>query len=339
MVASVDPSPNINKARSRATFAWCCVALLVVSYLMPVANAPIVGNVTVFGLQDNDAYYFVAFAVLAALGAYLRRYELCAISGALVAGTTLYYIFRLQESKAELATSLDGNMFSGLAMGLASTIHVDYGAGVLLLAGVALVTTLFLRNDATNFRDLFETNRLSFLRGGAVLAVMAVVIALLPTMLSKKTSFMAAATPAKTRPRIESPTQPKGDAKLLAMQQISSVGLLQKGFETADADAGRYGDDFTVTMQYHNLGNKTITGMKGTLDFYDQFDTRFWGFKVEYEKALAPGVIATEDLTYDYNQFEEKDQKLRDTPLNKLRVVWTPKRINFADGSSLSDAQ
>lgn len=119
------------------------------------------------------------------------------------------------------------------------------------------------------------------------------------------------------------------------MRQAVSVGILEKGFRKANYEEGTYSDRFIAKLQYHNLGNKTIVGFKGGLVFYDQFGERVQGFNVESQDNLRPGKIREESLLYDYNQFMHSDQKLRETPLAKLKVIWQPQRVNFSDGSSL----
>ena len=38
----------------------------------------------------------------------------------------------------------------------------------------------------------------------------------------------------------------------------------------------------------------------------------------------------------DYNQFMSDDKKLKDTELNKLKVVWEPEQLIFSDGEKIS---
>jgi len=39
----------------------------------------------------------------------------------------------------------------------------------------------------------------------------------------------------------------------------------------------------------------------------------------------------------DYNEFEDEDQKLRDTALTNLQIEWQPQTILFAAGTKLGE--
>lgn len=232
-------------------------------------------------------------------------------------------------------------MFSGLAQGMAATIHLQWGIALLIIAGVSLIVAGILRNDAETLPQLFAANRMQFIEGGVGVAVLFLAIATLPTVLPHPPA--QASTPTDPFAGLGNgsggPTShdtPAPDPKVAAMRQAVSVGILQKGFRKANYEEGTYSDKFTAKLQYHNLTNKTIVGFKGAVVFYDQFGDRVQGFRVESQDNLRPGHILEEALLYDYNQFMHEDQKLRDTPLAKLKVIWQPVRVNFADGSSLS---
>ncbi len=129
---------------------------------------------------------------------------------------------------------------------------------------------------------------------------------------------------------------PSPDPHVARMRDAVSVGLLEKGFRNANYETGAYSASFTAKIQYHNRTSKKVIGVKGHLRFIDQFGKDFMGFNIEYQHDIAPHGIAVEDAEYDYNQFIARDAKLRDTPLSRLKVVWYPTRINYADGSSNS---
>jgi hypothetical protein len=185
---------------------------------------------------------------------------------------------------------------------------------------------------------------MQFIEGGVGVAVLFLAIATLPTVLPHPAAQASSGSTPIPNPftaiggmgtRHDTST-PAPDPKVAAMRESISVGILEKGFHNKDIYNGDFDDDIAVTTQYHNLSPKTISGVKGTLSFYDQFGSRITGFRIEYQKDLRPGAVIAVPEYYKYNQFREQDQKLRATPLAKLKVVWEPERLNFADGSSLS---
>ncbi len=124
---------------ARAYFAWGAIVLLVGSLALPVAQLPLLGTVSVFGLNDGTAYRFIGLAVLAAVAVLLKRYRLLALPGVLVLALTLWYVYQFDKMKHDLMRSVEGNIFSGVAQGLLSTVHLEYGIAFILVAGMALI--------------------------------------------------------------------------------------------------------------------------------------------------------------------------------------------------------
>jgi hypothetical protein len=345
-MADIKPPMTSKTLRGKALFAWLSIALLIVSLAVPVAQAPIVGSISIFGLQDGTAYWFIGFTIIAAIATFTRMFRLLIIPGTLVVGATFYYVYHLDSIKANLATSLQGNMFSGLAAAASASIHLEWGIVPLVVSGCALVLVGVLRYDTETLPMLLATNRFQFIEGGIALAVMFFGIAILPAVIphlqavssgeSGANANAAAPTGDLGTPTVTTTARPATDPKVVAMSRAISVGILEKGFQDADAENGVYSSSFTAKLQYHNLSSKTISGFKGALVFYDQFGERVQGFKVQSDDDLTPGQIVVKDLLYDYNQFEHADTQLRETPLAKLRVTWAPTHVNFADGSSIS---
>lgn len=322
-------------------FAWIAVGLLVVSLVAPISQAPFVGSLNLFSLQDGTAYWFVGFAIAAAVATFAKYFRLLIIPGVLVIGMTLLYAYHLEQTKAELVGAMQGNIFSGLASAASASIHLQWGIALLIVAGVALVVAGIMRSDADTLPELFAANRMQFIEGGIALAVLFVGIMLLPHVVPQSAKSASASTPgpdpfAAAGSSTANDATPSPDPRIARLRQAVSVGLLEKGFRKANYDQGTFSDAFTAKIQYHNLTDKKVVGIKGALRFVDQFGKEFAGFSVEYQRDIPPHGIAVEETSYDYNQFEAKDAKLRDTPLSRLKVVWHPTRINYADGSSNS---
>ncbi|HEY0380932.1 MAG TPA: hypothetical protein VGC72_01915 [Candidatus Elarobacter sp.] len=176
----MDALKPVRTPRAKTLFAWLSLGLLVISLVVPIAEVPFVGSLNVFSLQDGTAYWFLGFAIVAALAIFAKYFRLLAIPGVLVVGMTLLYAYHLEQTKAELADSMRGNIFSGLASAASASIHLQWGIALLIIAGVALVLAGFLRSDADTLPQLFAANRLQLIEAGIALAVLFIGIALLP---------------------------------------------------------------------------------------------------------------------------------------------------------------
>ena len=331
------------KPSARVLFTWLSVALLFVALVVPVAQAPFVGSITIFSLQDGTAYWFLGFAVIAALATFAKYYRLLVVPGLLVIGTTLFYVYHFEETKAELAASMQGNIFSGLASAASAAIQLQWGVALLIVAGAALIVASIARRDAPTLPQYLAANRLQFVEGGIAVAVVFLGIAVLPHAVPQPAVQTSGASTPVPNPFAAlgdttkaDDSSPSPDPQTARMRDAVSVGLLEKGFRNANYEAGTYSASFTAKIQYHNRTAKKVIGVKGHLRFIDQFGKDFMGFNIEYQHDIAPHGIAVENADYDYNQFIPRDAKLRDTPLSRLKVVWYPTRINYADGSSSS---
>ncbi len=177
------PPALTGAGNARAYFAWGALALLVISLALPIVQMPFVGSQNVFGMNDGTAYWFLGAAVLGGIAIFFKRYRLLAIPGVLVLGTTLYYVYHFNAIKHDVTKGLQGNVFGGLAQGFLSTIQLQYGIAVILVAGAAIVTASFMTRDAATLPELFAANRRAFVSGAVVLAVLFLLVALAPTFL------------------------------------------------------------------------------------------------------------------------------------------------------------
>jgi hypothetical protein len=111
-----------------------------------------------------------------------------------------------------------------------------------------------------------------------------------------------------------------------------SVKVLKKGFEQ-----DRYGFEKKLWFAYSitNNSGKDIDGIKGGVLFYDKFGDRLAANGLTYEKPLKNGQTINYTLYYDYNQFIDRDVKLKNSDLDKLKIEWEPGVILFNDGTSL----
>ena len=125
------------------------------------------------------------------------------------------------------------------------------------------------------------------------------------------------------------------DKKRLEMSKALLVTVYDKGFREADSSEGEYQDYITMKFVYKNNSKKTIQGFKGSVEFRDLFGDTIATMGLQDDDPIKAGAKTTADMTVDYNQFKDSSRKLASTDLNKLKIVWLPETILFADGTSL----
>lgn len=179
----IGSSDTAKTARARTQFAWISVLLLFISLIAPIAQAPIIGTINVFGL-GGTAYWLLGLAVAAGAAALAKLYRLLLVPGLLVIAIALFYMYLLERAKADLVRSTAGDGLGALIGAVASaSVHVQWGLPLLMLSGVALIVAGMLRNDANSLWELVEVNRIQFIEGAIGLTVLLFAVAALPSML------------------------------------------------------------------------------------------------------------------------------------------------------------
>jgi len=117
--------------------------------------------------------------------------------------------------------------------------------------------------------------------------------------------------------------------------KVLTVALYDKGFYKGDFEKGEFDDYLTYKVVYKNKSDKDIRAVKGSLLITDLFDTEIKTINLVEDKGIPAGETVTKVYTTDYNQFSDSDTKLRSKRMEDIKVVWTPEKIIFADGSTL----
>lgn len=116
----------------------------------------------------------------------------------------------------------------------------------------------------------------------------------------------------------------------LKISQSLTFALTKKGFSEYN-----YQKYITYTFTFKNKTDRDILGVKGKVSFYDMFDEEITSLSLSYDD----GIKGNETINYraqtDYNQFKSDDTKLKNTELNKLKVVWEPEQLIFSDGEKI----
>lgn len=117
----------------------------------------------------------------------------------------------------------------------------------------------------------------------------------------------------------------------LKISESITFALTKKGYSEYN-----YQDYITYTFTFENKSNKDILGVKGSVTFYDIFDEKIKSLSLSYDNGIESGKTVNYRAQTDYNQFMSDDKKLKDTELNKLKVVWEPEQLIFSDGEKIS---
>lgn len=124
------------------------------------------------------------------------------------------------------------------------------------------------------------------------------------------------------------------EAAIQKMNQILTVALTQLQYHDADWRNGIQ-DGFSVSFAFHNKSPNGLAGVKGRVRFADMFDDEIQTVNMSVNDAIPAGQTITWQGGIDYNQFKASDQKLRVTPVEKLKVTWIPITYLLADGTRM----
>lgn len=114
------------------------------------------------------------------------------------------------------------------------------------------------------------------------------------------------------------------------------VALISKTFVPSSVERRQYRDEIDMKIAFSNKTDKAVAGVKGTMVFKDLFGDVIKRVRVSMTDEIKPNDVYIWDGVLDYNQFEDKDQKLAFEPTEKLKFEFEPDTIVFADGSQLS---
>lgn len=109
-----------------------------------------------------------------------------------------------------------------------------------------------------------------------------------------------------------------------------TVALYDKGYKKQD-----YEDYLTYSLAFENKTDKDIRAFKGSISINDLFDTEIKSINLTIDDIIKSNQTFKATYTTDYNQFRDEDKRLKSKNLTDLKVVWTPEKIIFTDGTIL----
>ena len=134
----------------------------------------------------------------------------------------------------------------------------------------------------------------------------------------------ASAVSAAERARVE--------ALRKALDSALVVTVVSKTFLPKDPQEERYEDYISLTFGYRNKGTRTITAFQGDVTFMDTFGDTIYSAHLKVDTPLRPGQARREpERVIRFNPFRTAHQRLRNTPLSKMKVVWQSTDGIFAE--------
>jgi len=121
------------------------------------------------------------------------------------------------------------------------------------------------------------------------------------------------------------------------LEPLLAVTIVKKMYLPKDPASEQYEDYISLAFAYQNKGAKPMRAFQGDATFLDTFGDSIYSAHLKVDLALAPGQSRREPARIvRFNPFRVAHQRLRDTPLNKMKLVWETTDVVFADGTRLS---
>jgi hypothetical protein len=99
---------------------------------------------------------------------------------------------------------------------------------------------------------------------------------------------------------------------------------------------GQFGQKYvTFEMAFENKTDKDIQGVKGVVKVSDIFGDKIKNIGFSYDGGVKAGKTAVYKGSVDVNRFDDKDLKLYNTDLEKLKTSFETSVVIYKDGSKL----
>lgn len=135
------------------------------------------------------------------------------------------------------------------------------------------------------------------------------------------------------------------DLKALSQQyaeqknyQYIKVVCTDKGQLPENLDKWRFSNYATFVFELTNNSDKAIKGVQGILHINDLFGTPIMDVKCNFTgHTIQPNeTYVNKDLSYEVNEFRDKDMKLYNEDYSDLNFEYEPTTIVFTDGTSVT---
>jgi hypothetical protein len=121
------------------------------------------------------------------------------------------------------------------------------------------------------------------------------------------------------------------------LEPLVAVSVVKKTYLPRNPDSEQYEDYISLAFAYQNKGDKAIRAFQGDATFLDTFGDSIYSAHLKVDLPLTAGQTRREPARIvRVNPFRLAHQRLRDTPLDKMKLVWQTTDVLFTDGSRLS---
>lgn len=114
------------------------------------------------------------------------------------------------------------------------------------------------------------------------------------------------------------------------LRDALTVSIFQKDFVEH-----RYREYLTYKFAFENKTDQEIRAFKGRVAFNDLFDEEISSLNLTYDQPIAAGETITWNGQTEFNQFVDRDVRLKNKDLKDINMVWEPEKIMFTNGESL----
>jgi hypothetical protein len=127
-----------------------------------------------------------------------------------------------------------------------------------------------------------------------------------------------------------------GKAKVEEAERIKRLGgaltvsLFEKNFSKYN-----YQEYISYKFAFENKTDKDIKAFTGQIIFNDLFDKEISSLNLTYDDGVPANSTKNWNAQTDYNQFMDKDVKLKNKDIEDLKVKWIPEKIIFDDKTTL----
>ena len=123
------------------------------------------------------------------------------------------------------------------------------------------------------------------------------------------------------------------------LEPLVSVSVVKKTFLPRDPASEQFEDYISLAFAYKNKGTKPIRAFQGDATFLDTFGDSIYSAHLKVDLPLSPGQTRREPARIvRVNPNRVAHQRLRDTPLDKMKLLWATTDVLFADGTRISVA-
>jgi hypothetical protein len=148
--------------------------------------------------------------------------------------------------------------------------------------------------------------------------------------IKQEPALEGAGSPPKSSP---APEPEDENVKLLSLLDVRVSGkkLLPENYE-----AGRYHAEVELTCQGKNNSDRRVRAYQGSLEVTDILGNQIISLSLTNESPLGAHETGRFTRYWEINQFIDSNTRFATADFENLRFVWTPEKVIFTDGTTVS---